>query len=132
MKKVTILTAVAMLAAFGWASTAGAGGLFAVCSLSINDPGTADDVYTVAPNERGQDRTAATIMCGDMGKHNAGGMSVGAGDVLIPVSRINGRRSLRTGDPCIFWAKALNAPGTPNSFDEDETFHGACPSIEAD
>ncbi len=135
MKKLAILSAVAALAAFGWAGDVDAedapivGPLVAACTLGTDDPGTADDVYHVAWNDlsgQGADRYGVTLQCGDSGRHRATAGTDGT-SVDIPVPDMNGWRSLDDGEPCIAWVKALFEPGEHNGGNVVE--HPACPNI---
>ena len=144
MKKLTILTAVAALAAFGWASGATAFDCDAPatpsCTYVDADDGILDDTFTVSYSGVPgcvENAVAVSIVCTDPAKPrsksgstrlDAGG---GAGDVFtVDELNFNGPRGMKTNDVCVAFFKGLHEPGINNG--ENVISMDACGAIDAD
>ena len=124
MKKLVILSAVAALAAFGWASGADAKHLLAPsgveCTMSNGGPGLlADDVDCDWDDLAGETAYAITVLCGlDPELPNAKSASMinvaDNTDATFLIASFNGAPSITSAAGCICLVKALILPNHPN------------------
>lgn len=120
MKKLAILSAVAALAAFGWADVADAadfGETNPTCTQVVGATGLSDNSFNVTYGDLGQFETAVMLACMDPEKGRAKTTSFIDDDFAenVPLTDFNGWRSLRDGDVCVITAKGLHEEGPNNS-----------------
>ena len=143
MKKLTILTAVAALAAFGWASDVDAGFFTedgtVSCTRTANGGDFLDDEYTIFwEGTDGADSYAVTFECSDAGKPSR------AQKVTVPdscvssfcqselffVDEFNGVNGIKAGWVCHGWVKPLaddhKNSSNPNNPNRHELGHDEC------
>ena len=138
MKKLTILTAVAALAAFGWAGDVDAGPLSedgdVTCVRSaLNSSGFLDDEYTVTwGGGEGADFYAVTFECssGRGGRSQDAEIDDPTITVDFTVGEFNGANGVKAGWVCHAWGKPLaddhKNSSNPNSATNHELGHDEC------
>jgi hypothetical protein len=121
MKKLANLSAVAVLAAFGWVGVAYAddfGDPLPDCSVTDAASGFASDFLDVSWSDVGAAAYSVAVVCMDPNTGRSKSAKIEVGDVTaasVYLTEFNGWRSLKEDDVCMVAVKGLHTDKTPNN-----------------